>query len=144
MQGRTWDTSEADPKNKWSVPNTETSWTFERYRWGGESEWSFMVPETWKDSRALYFVYVIYSIGDSFHSCIKARCEGIGIYDSLETAENIERAIWLDYKTNRDGDNFNKALEIGNQKIWTYPWKGYFEKLDDVQVQQLRGPKSNF
>jgi len=144
MQSRTWETRPADPKDKWSSADTETSWTFERYRWGGESRWSFMVPESWKDGRVLYFVYVIYSTGDSFHTSDRANCEGIGVYDSLEKAEDVERAIWNDYNGKDVDFSDMKPLVVNGQSIYTYPWKGYFERLDDVQVQQLRGSKSNF
>lgn len=81
-----------------------------------------------------FIVRVMYSSGNTFGH--EVNCfEGICVTDKYERAAEIKKLIEDDYQ-NQDRKSDSYYLEIGgDQQIYTGTWKGYFESLDDVDIE---------
>ena len=89
------------------------------------------VPPETKSGDILYFVWVSYDTGDSLVCETDAMCD-IGLYKSKDQAERIKSAIEKDSKK-KD----TSTVIVDDEKISTSTWKGYFEKFNDCNIEEL-------
>lgn len=84
----------------------------------------------------VWSVVVRYQTGSTFGT-IYGEYSIIGIYDSAEKAEAVGKAIRADYKGRDSSYGTFKppysSPNYGNGECW----KGYFERLEDVDVESL-------
>lgn len=94
------------------------------------------VPADWLDKKHLHAVSIIYDTGDSFGSYPESGFIIVGVYDSWDAAQKIKEEILDDYRNNPnpgfEENSWNLVLSDGT-KIFT-DYKGYFEKLNRVQI----------
>lgn len=114
----------------------------EGYSIVGKDEYSdITVPFKVNKSIGYFLVYVLYNTGDSFHreeNCI----DFIDMFENKESAELIVKVINNDYrkyKKDEDNDNFSITLPGLNGEDYSIhcSWKGYFERLTDVCIEQV-------
>ena len=83
---------------------SHTTWSFDGARinppthlYGNVSE-PFLIDNDWLD-QTLYAVYYVYSTGDSFGSAENDRLEVVGVYNNIDNAKKIQKAIQDNKKT---------------------------------------------
>mgnify|MGYP001767213161 CR=1 FL=1 len=87
-----------------------------------------------------YLLYVIYSTGDSF-SHHEGRIDYVELYDDESLAEKSAKMIEDDYKDwRKKEDKWNVNILNSSGKIFQFycPWKGHFEGLTSVEVENVR------
>lgn len=93
-----------------------------------------------KPDKTYYLVSVIYSTGDSF-SHHSGKIDYIELYESLEMAEATKKMILDSYALKDKEESY--SVEILNNsgtayKISSSSWVGYFESLEDVQIDAIK------
>jgi len=112
---------------------TQSHWKFSGL--SDRSQFSATI-ENFKENEKIYVIYVIYSTGNSFGMDHNNCCEIIGATHDQLLAYKVEEFI--------KKDNYNKDEKyilhnIDGMKFYTYPWKGYFERMGYVKVEELYG-----
>ena len=124
-----------DPEDSWSRDSYAYSWDF-RGIVKGNSYPSTSIND-YKPDEKIYVIYAIYSTGDSFGHDPDANCEVIGATHNSELAYKIKEFIHKDC-TNKDTEYNYDLHDIEGIKFHTYPWKGYFESLSYVRVEECQ------
>jgi len=161
-EARTYVTDPANPDDKWDRDNTATEHDIRGFRVVGEQNYYDLSVDFEVDPTRPYFlVYAIYSTGDSFghdDGCI----EFVGLYESLDVAhENAQRLKihnetyrqWNDpwytpskqmsmaelKKLEKNFEPYSVQLvtKDGTDYKMNVPWHGYFEHLDEVEVESV-------
>ena len=94
-------------------------------------------------NKEVYLLYILYTNGSS-DSITTGNIDYIDCFKTWEKAEEVQKIIENDYKKNRSwsfresGPDLFYTKENGNKcKIPTYIYKGYFERLDSVYIQNI-------
>ena len=124
-----------DPNEEWTDDSYSSMWTFERVLKTNSTGSRTTTIHDYKPNEKIYVIYVIYSTGDSFSHDRDGRCELIGATHDSKLAYRIKEFIEKDYK-NEDTEHDYELKDIGGVKFHTYPWKGYFESLSYVRVEE--------
>lgn len=94
------------------------------------------------ECKELYLVYVLHTQGDSFGTEEHVLCM-VNLFDSYRDAQTLALAIKNDYaKYDKDGINDYLPLKVTLPSgkiidVATSSWKGYFERMQDIQVHCL-------
>jgi len=146
------DTSTPDPEDSWDRASTRKKWKFgglRRTRTGESPTWEgydvFEIPKSWT-GKNVFVVWLVYSTGDSFGHDENAYAEGLGVYTTYEEAEEVRQLILDDYAKGYDygsvssGKSGNQVTLPSGQVLYTGSWKGYFESLTDVYIDEATVP----
>ena len=146
LDSRSYDTSTPDPSDSWGRASTCTTWNFrglrrsrkdEKPNWRGSDV--FEIPKEWI-GKTVFVVWIVWSDGDSFGHDEGRNAEGLGVYATYEEASAVKKMILDDYKNSGYDYSMKKgANQItlpSGQVLSTYTWKGYFESLDDVHIDE--------
>lgn len=131
-----------DPNDEWDNDDISHDHDIQGFSVVGEKEgWDFVLNENPEGDWQL--VCAFYSTGDSFHNennCLSL----VSFVKHMEDAEAILAAIEKDYKAYYEKQDWKheplKAhLPIANkeEEIYTGTWKGYFERLQSVEIKTL-------
>lgn len=132
-------TRSRDPDEQWDGDDTYTEWTFKGLTRKSNAD-CFDIPKEWIGCN-VFVVYVIWSTGDSFSHSSHAYAEGVGIYATHEEAEDVKKLIWDEYNEGDKDYSNNFVMLPSGQKLSTSAWKGYFESLNDVVIEEATVPK---
>lgn len=120
------------------------NWEIEGFELVGEKDgWDFILTEAPKTN--WYLIVATYSTGDSFHH-EEGMISLVSFVKYQSDAEEILKAIEEDYKLYQEkGDYEYRPLKVllpmadRVEEIYTGTWKGYFERLQSVEVKPLGG-----
>ena len=91
----------------------------------------------------VYLVWLEYSSGDSFGNSDRGNVESIALFKNKEDAEKLKEALENRDKEHDPNVGYNERYSFefqsseGEQIKYSYcPWKGYFENLDDVHIEE--------
>ena len=120
-------------KMHWDNVPTDVSFRINK-RPSSQFEKEVEIPADWLEKKHLHAVSIIYDSGDSFGSYPESGFIIVGVYDSWDAAQKIKEEIIDDYRNNRnpEWEEWNLVLSDGT-KIFT-DYKGYFERLNRVQI----------
>jgi hypothetical protein len=131
-----------DEDDKWDRDDIAHDYTIDGYYVVGEKDYcDFELTEDPK-GETLYFVYVLYDTGDSFHREDSVMCH-IGLYEHNEDAQVVMSALEENYNNDKTRESFD-PVEVAlprrgvDEVIGTSTWKGYFEKLVGVYIELVR------
>lgn len=143
-----------DHNDEWARASTSTTWEIDSYLYLNKDksyspysyEQEFIPDETLKSGDTVYMTYVVYSTGDSFGHDSGANFEPIGFYKNKSDAEKAKELIknapdsydW----SNEDGFGLDINIPTydgtSTRKQSCAAWTGYFERLDYVEVLEMR------
>lgn len=127
-------TREADRNDEWGADDTATSHHIRGFKvTEAKQYWDLIVGYDVKPEVAYYLVYVLYSTGDSFSH----HTGRITFIDMYQTIEEAEKAVKVIEKGVNDDDKYsiNYIDNSGNDAKMYCPWIGYFESLEDVNIE---------
>lgn len=136
-------TREREPDEEWSGESTESSNYVSGFNIVDDiliHSADLVVGFEIKPDKTYYLVSVIYSTGDSF-SHHSGKIDYIELYESLEMAEATKKMILDSYALKDKEESY--SVEILNNagtpyKISSSSWVGYFESLEDVQIDAIK------
>lgn len=133
-------TRESDPDDRWDADDTYTSNNIVGIKFSeGYSDLNAIPFEILPD-KDYYLLYVIYSTGDSF-SHHEGQIDYVELYEDRSLAEASAKMIEDDYKEWRKKENkWNVEILNSRGEMFQFycPWKGYFERLTSVEVENVR------
>lgn len=140
-------TRHSDPDERWDADDTSTTWR-------APDKISLSKPDTWnfetddlpwevKAGDTIFMVWLQYSTGNSFGRNDGEYHEVVGWYQNVDDAIKCQTAIENEdpnYRFEEGGNTIQVPTFDGQatRKLYTGSWKGYFESLDDVQVETVR------
>lgn len=147
-------TRESDPDDRWDADDLDTTWSIGSKITESEEKFpDIVVPFKLELDKNYYLVYAIHSTGDSFHHHSGYGCNFIEVFSDKDKADALAKAIHQhnrDYHDNKKdlGDkaySFSYQDQMGNDKVVSCDWNGYFESLQncDVQTMNLQLEKKN-
>lgn len=91
---------------------------------------------TIEPGRDYYLLYVVFETGDSFGTD-GGNVEWIALYEDRDLAE--EQVVNI-RKNDENKDSYSVKLKLHDDVEIDYyaPWKGYFERIEDVVVEKVR------
>jgi hypothetical protein len=137
-------TKERDPNEEWDGEDTITSNSIQGFKIVKPNDKWKQVDLTIgfeiKPDKTYYLVSVIHSSGDSFNHN-SGEIVYIELYENIEMAEATKKIIEDSY--NRKHKEESYGVEILNNsgtlyKISSSPWVGYFERLEEVQIDCIQ------
>jgi len=132
-------TQESAPDERWDSNDFEWEHDIQGFIVVGEKGYWDFVMENDPKGKTLYLVYALYKTGDSFHHEENKICL-VGLYEDELDAITVMDALEFDYKKNADSSEPiriqlpKKGME---EVIATSTWKGYFERLNTVNVEPI-------
>ena len=126
----------ADGGGEWDADDTYTSHSIEGISISDAEYSTLEVPYKVKKNVPYYLVYAIFSTGDSFHH-EEGRIDFIDLYQKRTLAEKVARIIEEDYKKWKENFSVTIFDSTGKKFKMHCPWKGYFESLTDVRVEEV-------
>jgi len=153
------ETRTRDPDDRWDRGNTHTDWSIKGLAINGDEKRTRnnyeLIPTVVLSSSngdekrtrnnyeliptdvevningAYFLVYAIYSTGDTFGSDDCGRFEPIALFTTLEKAKACQKAC-------EDKDVKSFLHENGEKETIYRPWLGYFEYLNDLDIEVVR------
>lgn len=146
-------TRESDPEDRWDRDDLDTTWSIgSKITECEDKSPDIVVPFKLELEKNYYLVYVIYNTGDSFHHHSGYGCNFIELFTDKTKADNLAQLIRQqnkDYNSRKDLGESAYSLsytdELGNKKIVSCDWNGYFESIQtcDIQTLNLQLSKKN-
>jgi len=135
-------TRDRDPNDEWDNDDISHEHDIQGFEVVDEkSGWDFVLNE--KPSGDWHLICAFHSSGDSFHcedNCLLL----VSFVKHMEDAEIILAAIEKDYKAYQEKQEWKHEplkvhLPVANreEQIYTGTWKGYFERLQSVEIKTL-------
>jgi hypothetical protein len=117
-------TYEADTDDKWDRDSTERTWSFGKI----SASSGFDYIETDRDfqiGQKLFLIVAVWSSGDSFGYDGGEYMEIFAVYDDVNLAVEAEKLL---------SETTIPLILPEGFEVRYLPWRGYFEKLDYVQI----------
>ena len=128
--------------DEWSRDSTEACWSFDRLERTDKYPDLTISKDEFEKSDQFWYVYVIYSTGDSFGHDARSSKLDVGLYSDYELAHKVAAAIRAHTNMYRNRDqrpkNFNEfSLKLPDGQTICASWNGYFESLDYIEVEKV-------
>lgn len=140
-------TRESSDNGEWDRGDTETTHSIKGLTRARDDEYSNLAYNLELDSGdSAWLVFVIYSTGDSFGNDDGQCLMPIALFDSCEKAERCVVKIEKnekDYQTEKlkrsmDAWTVEYRDNCGIKRSFSAAWRGYFESLDSIEVEQVK------
>ena len=127
-----------DEKDRWSADSHESTWSFNGFTQAKENNHLCCEVPDLDTTKPIYTIAVIYSTGDSFSHHESGSLELIHTTQDATLAFKIKQFIEDDYQAYKsdkyNDDHYRNKAVVDGVQFFTYPWKGYFERLSEVVV----------
>ena len=147
---RSYDVGDYDPEDRWDRPDSETIYDVKGFVSrshpnDGDSDMyrntvnclSVPFKPEIENGKVYFFVYAVYSTGDSFGYDRNGGIEELGLFERREDANRC-RNMALEPEING-----SHSIQLINNEGIEYkthcPWFGYFENLEDIEVVPVIG-----
>jgi hypothetical protein len=127
-----------DENDRWTADSHESTWRFDGFTQVKANGYLCCDVPNLDVTKPVFTVAVIYSTGDSFSHHANSSIELIHTTQDATLAHKIKHFIEDDYyKKDRqlDHDCYKNKADVDGVQFFTYPWKGYFERLSYVVVE---------
>ena len=121
-------TRHADPDEQWDADDTDTSHCVRGFK-VSDRYYDLSVGFEPEYGKTYFLLYATYSTGDSF-SNHGGRIEFVDLYEDENVAWENHRRL------DRHGEGYSAKLlhESGEEYMFSVPWVGYFESLENLEV----------